>query len=306
MKKGHYAILALITTAVIWGVALPLMKVNLETIPPFSLGFVRFFIATFFALIFIKSPSVSFRDFLHIGFFSFFGITIHIGLLLTGLVNSTSIDATFLLALSPVITSTLATQTIRERINTPHKIGIALSFFGAFLYLSYPHIFGKEHLSVDLLGDLLILLAVLSGAIYVIGSKKLFEIYPSSSVSKVSFAVGAITFLPLSLFEFAKDPTWVNNISTFNFVSILFLGIFSSFIAYTLLEWGLTYVSVHINETISYISVVISIYLSNAFLGEKLNPTFIFSIALVALGLYLVTRYKPRSHHHFRHRIHKI
>jgi len=306
MRSRHLAFLALVATAIIWGVALPLMKVNLETIPPFSLAFARFFIASFLALIFLKVPGVSLRDFLHIAFFSFFGITLHIGLFLSGLANSTGIDATFILALSPVVTSLLATLTIHEKITILHKMGIALAFAGTFLYISYPYAVNHESLSVNFIGDLLILLAVLSGSIYIIGSKKLFEIYPPSSISTISFVVGAISFLPLSLLEFSKNPGWVNSLTTFNFVSVIFLGVFASFLAYTLLEWGLSYVAVHVNEAISYLSAVISIYLSYTFLGEALNPTFLVSVIFVAIGIYLVTRYKPKTHLPYHQRVHKI
>src|SRR3990167_707601 len=152
MRSRHLAFLALVATAIIWGVALPLMKVNLETIPPFSLAFARFFIASFLALIFLKVPGVSLRDFLHIAFFSFFGITLHIGLFLSGLANSTGIDATFILALSPVVTSLLATLTIHEKITILHKMGIALAFAGTFLYISYPYAVNHESLSVNFIG----------------------------------------------------------------------------------------------------------------------------------------------------------
>ncbi len=306
MKQKHLALLALVSTAIIWGVALPLMKVNLEVIPPFSLAFARFFIASFLALVFLKFPGVSRKDFLHIAFFSFFGITLHIGLFLSGLANSTGIDATFILALSPVITSLLATFTIHEKISPLHKAGMALAFFGTFLYVGYPHFVQQEGFDVNLLGDFLIVLAVLSGSIYIIGSKKLFETYSPSSISTVSFIVGAISFLPLSLIEFYKNPGWVSQITSFNFFSIIFLGVFASFLAYTLLEWGLSYVPIHINEVVSYLSVVISIFLANTFLGEKLNPTFAVSILFVVIGVYLVTRFKPKSHPHYHHRIHKI
>lgn len=306
MTQRHLGLLALTGTAIIWGIALPLMKVNLEVIPPFTLAFGRFFIAAVLAVIFLKFAKLSPKDFLRIAIFAFFGITFHIGFFLTGLARTSSIDAAFILAMSPVITSLLAVLAIREKISFLHAFGIILAFLGTFLYLSYPYIFGDVKIKLDLVGDLLVLIAVLAGAVYVIGSKKLFDTYPPSTISAVSFLVGAISFFPLSAWEFFQEPTWVQNLQIFNLFSILFLGIFSSFVAYLALEWGLVRVPVHINETIGYLSVVLSIFLATRFLDEVLNPTFIPSVLLIAVGIYLVTRFKPQTHHHYRHRTHKI
>lgn len=306
MKSSNTGIIALTTTALIWGATLPLMKANLDTIPPFSLAFGRFFIAAILAVLFLNFKSLKLKDFFHIAVFSFFGITLHIGLFLNGLANSTSIDATFILALSPIITSLTAVIAIKENITFWHKIGILLAFLGTFVYIIYPHIFSGQSFGVNFVGDLLVLLSVLSGAVYVVGSKKLFELYPPASVSTVSFITGAVSFLPFAFLEFFNKPEWVDEISTFNIVSVLFLGIFSSFAAYSLLEWGLSRVDVHINEVISYLTAIISIYLSKVFLNENLNPAFLLSIVLIALGIYLVTRFKPKNHPHFHHRVHRV
>src|SRR5574339_844282 len=152
MRSKNLAIVALTATAVIWGATLPLMKENLETIPPFSLAFGRFFIASVLAILFINFKNIKLKDFFHIAAFAFFGISLHIGLFLNGLANSTSIDATFILALSPVITSLLATIFLKEKISFWHKIGILVAFLGSFLYISFPHIFQRESINVNLLG----------------------------------------------------------------------------------------------------------------------------------------------------------
>jgi drug/metabolite transporter (DMT)-like permease len=306
MKSQHLGVLALVTTAVIWGLALPIMKVNLENIPPFTLSFSRFFIASVVAILFLNLANLKLKDFFHIAFFAFFGIALHIGLFINGLRLTSSIDAAFILAMSPVITSLLAVLTIREKISPLHILGILLSFCGIFLYLSYPYLFGDNEVKFNLLGDLLVLGAVLAGAVYIIGSKKLFETYPPSTISAVSFLVTTVSFFPLAVFEFNKNPEWVYSLSVFNVLSILFLGIFSSFVAYLALEWGLKRVAVHINETIGYLSVLISIYLATVFLKEELNKTFLLSSILVGAGIYLVTKFKPKNHPHYHHRTHKV
>ena len=175
MTKKLLPILALIATAVIWGITVPLLKVNLETLPPFSLAFIRFTIATVIVMGLSELSGLKLKDFLHIGVFAFFGVTLHIGLLLLGLRETTTIDASFVFSLGPVITSLLAVFAIREKINFSHILGICIAFLGAFLYALYPLLFGSLEFRTNLLGDLLVLASTISASIYIVGSKKLFE-----------------------------------------------------------------------------------------------------------------------------------
>lgn len=306
MDKKTLAILALLLTSVIWGITLPLMKFNLNTFPPLTLAFGRFLSAALIAVTFSELKNLKLKDFIHIGIFSFFGITLHIGLFLIGLSQTSAVDATVIMTLSPIFTSLMAVLVINEKINSTHLIGIMAAFTGTFFYILYPTLTGGQNFALDLRGDIFVLASVFSGAIYTLGSKKLFETYHPSSISSVSFVVGAISFFPGAVFEYFQNPSWVQNISTFNLFSIAFLGIFSSFIAYSALEWGLSKVPVHVDQTIGYLTPIISILISIAFLGEKLHIVFIVSVILIFMGMYLVTKYKPKTDPHFHQRIHKV
>ena len=219
--------------------------------------------------------------------------------------KTSAIDATFLLALSPIVTSLLAVLTISERINTSHLLGILAAFLGTFIYIVIPDL-NNGLGTADLIGNTLVLGSVLAGAVYIIGSKKLFEIYHPSSIAAVSFIVGVVSFFPGAVVEYVNNPTWLNQVSLFNVLSILFLGIFSSFIAFLALEWGLSKVAVHVNATISYLSPLISILIATAFLGERIRNTFLISAALIVLGILLVSKHQPRLHPHFHSRTHKV
>lgn len=306
MSTKKLAIVALLTTAVIWGVTLPLMKANLTVVPPLTMSFVRFSLAAVLALSFSELTGLTIKDFGKIALLAFFGITLNIGFLLIGLVSTTAISASIILSLSPVITSALAFFTLKEKINSLHLVGIFLAFAGSLIYLVLPALLSGSKVSFNFTGNTLVLMAVVASAIYIIGSKKLFTIYHPSSIAAVSFVVGAISFFPGATFEYVKNPSWVDHISWFSVASLIFLGVFSSFIAYSLLIWGLSKIDVHINATIGYLTSAISILLSTIFLGEKLYPTtFVISFALVGIGIYFVTKYKPASHH-FHHHVHHV
>lgn len=305
MDKKTLGVLALLLTSVIWGVTLPLMKVNLETIPPLTLAFIRFLIAAILAVSFSELKALRLKDVSLIGVCALFGISLHISLLLFGLQRTSAVDATLLLTLSPIITSLLALLTISEKINSSHFLGIFAAFFGTAAYIVFPHL-TSQNIGFDLIGDMLVLGSVLSGSVYILGSKKLFESYSPSAIAAVSFVVGMISFFPGAVVEYVNNPVWVEQVSLFNIFSLLFLGVFSSFIAYLALEWGLSKVAVHVNATISYITPIIAILIATAFLGEKVESIFLLSVILIGSGIYLVTKHQPKLHPHFHSRTHKI
>lgn len=300
MNQKTLAIIALVLDAVIWGLTLPIMKYALGEIPPFSLALGRFSIASLLALIFFGFKDLKLKDFAQIGIFTLFGINLSIGLLLLGLDHTQAIDATLILSLSPIITAYLAHTLIREKISTIHKIGLVLGVVGVSFYLLVPSLTGQTT-KLSLLGDLLILISNIAAAIYTIGSKKLFTIYNAKQISAVSFLIGALGFLPGSIIESTRHPGWLNHVSTGSVISILFLGIVSSFLAYSLYIWGLSKVKVYITANLSNLSPLISILAAAVFLKETLTIYFFFSFALVLIGVYLTTINTPEGHPHHHH-----
>ncbi len=305
MDKKTLGVIVLLITAVIWGLTLPLMKANLTVIPPLTIAFLRFLIASALALLFSELKGLKLKDVALIGLCAVFGISLHIGLLLIGLRNTSAVDATFLLALSPIVTSFLAVLTLSEKISTAHLVGLFAAFFGTFIYIVLPDLKNLDT-AINLGGNLLILGSLLTGGIYIIGSKKLFETYHPSSIAAVSFIVGMISFFPGAIVEYVQNPVWVGQVSLFNVISILFLGIFSSFIAFLAFEWGLSKVAVHVNSTISYLTPIVSILVATTFLGEQIHSTFLLSVGFIAIGIFLVSKHQPQLHPHFHSRTHRV
>lgn len=299
MNIKNLAILALFFTALVWGITLPLMKVNLQIFPPLTLAFLRFSLAATLALAFSGFDGLKLKDFYHIGIYSFFGISMSIGLVLVGLNLTSAIDATIILTLSPIVTSLVAHVTLKEKINVLHALGILLSFLGVIIYLVLPELLTQKLSQINIIGDSIIGLSVLSAVVFTIGSKKLFDTYSPKAVSSVSFLIGAISFIPGALVEYVNNPSWLVNLTWFNILSLIYLGVFSSFLAYNALEWGLSKVDVHVNVTLGYLSSIIAVLIAATFLHEGLHTTtFILSATLVGLGIFLVTKHKSKNLHY--------
>ncbi len=304
MSKKSLAVAAIVTSAVIWGVSIPLMKVNLNTIPPVTLAFLRFAPASFLCLIFADFRKIKLADIRRIGFWAIIGIGINLHLLLIGLKLADTVNASIIFTLTPVITSILAVFALREKIITSHIIGIVIAFTGALIYVLYPLVSTGNKNSGNLLGDLLLFLSVITASIFAIGSKKLFDNYAPSTVAGVSFLVGAVSFIPGSIWESYHNPTWMVHFGLFNLASMIFFIVGTSFLAFLIYEWGLDKVPVHLSAVIGYLTPAVSIVIAYAVFNEKLNDSFLVSTVLIVIGIYLVLSRKAHLTHH--HRIHKV
>jgi lysyl-tRNA synthetase class II/uncharacterized membrane protein len=121
-------------------------------------------------------------------------------------------------------------------------------------------------------------------------------IQPCFVIAYYSFLWTTVLMIPLFLWDFTKNPTWLGQISPAEIGILIFLVVASSIIAYNLSNWGLRYLSASISATIGYWSPIIAIGLSIAFLGEK--PTVFFAIGsiITIFGLILTeTRHKLRK-----------
>src|SRR5258708_287477 len=103
LSKRQLAILALIANNIIWGAAPPIFKWSLIGIPPFTLAFLRFFIACILIFPFIcKDLSIKNKDIPKLFILAVFGIVINISFFFLGLQRATSIDVSIIASAAPV------------------------------------------------------------------------------------------------------------------------------------------------------------------------------------------------------------
>src|SRR5207237_8904587 len=97
LSKHQLAILALITSNIIWGAAPPIFKWSLVDIPPFTLAFLRFFFAAVIILPLIANKlAIKREDVFKIFILAFFVIIINITFFFFGLLSSVSFNFSFI------------------------------------------------------------------------------------------------------------------------------------------------------------------------------------------------------------------
>ena len=296
-KKG---IIALIIANTIWGAASPVFKFALQNISPFLLAFIRFYGAALI-LLFFTYPHLKIlkQDYLKIFLLAFFGITLNITFFFLGLKITSSINAPIIASSGPIFLYLFSILILKEHSHYKVLIGLTVSLIGVLLIIGQPLFTGQ--LDGQLYGNLLLIIATLASVAHTIIAKEISRSYSATTISFWIFLIGAVTFLPLLIWEIASGS--INySLDHRGIIGIVF-GIFlSSAAAYTLFEYGVKYINAQDVGIFTYIDPIVAILIAIPLLGEKLSLIYIMGSVFVFGGIYLA---EGRLHYHPFHRLRK-
>lgn len=286
MSIKQKAVLSLIIANVIWGAASPIFKWSLTNISPFLLAFLRFSVASIilfpFAYTKLKIYKEDLLKFIVVGLF---GVGIHIPLFFFGLQLTSSINAPIIASAGPVFIILLSIILLKERPKKKVFIGTFVSLLGVLVIIGRPFI---EHglLNSSFIGNVLILLAVITGVFYTIYSKELLFKYHPVTVTFWSFVIGSLVFIPFLINELS-DPAVNIVLNHRGIIGVVFGIIFSSTIGYYLYQWGVS--KIHANEVgvFTYIDPIVAIMIAYPLLGEVITPIFVLGSMLVFGGIFV-------------------
>lgn len=295
-KNRVSAYIKLILAPIIWGGALSAARVVTPIVPPFTTSCIRFIIASLIMVpsLFIiekKFPRISVSEFFSILLLAVTGMVMFNVFLFSALTTITAIRSSIMLAFTPVIVTIAAYFLYKEAINRLMVIGILLSIAGAIITITNGNI-NKVIANGLSIGDVFMLLAVVSWALYSLIIKKAIKRLSSLAVLAYGSVIGVILLLPFTFIE--KGWATLEGLTPPSLLSLLYLGIFSAGIAYLwyfqgIKELGSSAASVFLN-----LEPVAAITIGVIFLKESLSLPIAIGAVLVMTGLFL-TSYKKRA-----------
>lgn len=311
INSWQKAIFAGLGAQIIWGVAGPLVKIVLYSVPPISLLFLRALFTTLvlFVVYEIKwskefhlpvprkgnpMPRKDIRDIFLAGFF---GVFVNIALYFWGQKLTTVIDTWTITSTAPLFVALYCFFFEKERLSKIVYSGIGLAFLGTLVVIGTPIL---QVGSGSMFGNVLLLGATLAGSVNVIITKRLVAKYPPLLLTFYSFLIALFFTFPFFIWEFIQNPAWLGALPLSAYLIILYLIIGSSILAYYLTNFSLKGLSPSIYSTIGYASTIISIALSILFLGEKPTVYFMIGAGLIALGLFFAESRHPNHPLHDR------
>ncbi len=279
MRSSHLALVLLVI--LVWGVNFAIIKVGLNGVPPMLLGSLRFILAAFPALLFLRPPKVPLRLYLafgltmSVGQFAFLFSAIHVGMP-SGL-------ASLVLQSQSFFTLLLTVLWLREKWRANQLAGLLLAAGGLMLI-------GSAHgASMPLLGFLLTIAAAAMWACGNIVSRAVGRYGP---MNQLAFVVWASLVPPLPMFALSwvmEGPAAIGSalqhMSLQSFAAVAYIAWASTLFGYAV--WNFLIARYSVNRVAPFTLLVPLVGLTTGWLvfGEALQAIHFIGAALLMVGL---------------------
>jgi len=295
MSHKNLAILAVILSTIIWGANVTIMKFTLEFVPPFSLGFIRFFGASLLFLPFLFNR-IRLKDISPIILVTgLIGITGTLSLFFLGLRLTTALNAGIITSFSPILILIAAHIILSEKIRRRILIGGLLGILGIGIIIGKDF---SQKFALSPLGDFLILLSIFGSVFYSIFSKKISKNSPPMLTTFYVLLIGGLGFLPGAIWEWQINPSWMTNLPQISILGVLYAMIFSSLIAHSCWQWGLSRMDAAKVGVFNYLEPIVTTITATFFLSEKITLPFVIGSLFIFSGLVIA---EVHRHHHPPH-----
>ena len=266
-------------------------KRALAELSPFEVALARFVLAgaVYVALLLARPPRVARRDLAGLAALGFVAIPLNQGLFLGGLSLTTPGHAALLYATTPVFVFLIGAWRGEERA-TPRKLaGIGVAFAGVAVVLaSRGQLSGAGDARAGLAGDVLVLLAVMAWAVYVVFGKAYVGRYGVVTTTGLTVVIGTLLYVPLGL-AVSREASF-RAVSPVGWASVAYLVILTSVVAYLVYYWSLARAEASRVAIWSNTQPVLTALLAWAIHGDPLTGAFVAGVALVIAGVALTQR----------------
>lgn len=292
--SSKLAIFAILIAALTSSGMSPFAKIVLQTIPPLTFTFIRFF-TSFLILILItkKIPKIS-KKHIPVILFSLLS-TLNVVLFAYGINKTTATIGQALYAGVPIVVLVISYFFLLEKLNIKKTIGVLIGFIGVVIMIFMPNI-GKTSLHKgDIIGNIIIFFGVVLYSVYTALSKKMQRKYTPIELTSYFFLTTSIVQLFFIPIESIKYWGWWNNINYFIYIALAYIILISTIFYYFLYQYAIKKASPVITSTLFYIQPAVAYIWSYFLLSEKLTFEFVVGTGLTLFGVWLTTSNKNNS-----------
>ncbi len=262
-------------------------KLLVQSVPVFVVSALRFGIAA--ALLTVlgvmlegKKPVWVKSDVTRMPLMSFCGSFLFSVCLLYGLQYTDAAESGVITGTTPVFVALLSALLLKERLTPPVMLSVAAAVLGVMvLHIGEPDRTGTEGAWI---GNLLILLAVASEALFAVIGKGLSGKYSPVLLSAISCTLGFLWFLPLAVYEIV----WMDGLrlTAGEWSYILYYAVVVTVLGYILWYAGVKKVPGSVSGLFTAVVPVTSIALSFFILQEPVTWRHGIGVLLVVAGIF--------------------
>jgi len=285
--------LALGIVYVVWGSTYLAIRVMVETMPPLLSGGVRHVVAgaIIFAILLLRRGPAAFRlrrseliGGALVGLLLLLGGN---GLVVLGEQEVPSGLTALIVAVVPLCVVVLR-GIFREKIATGTILGVVAGFVGVAILIVPEGITGR----VDVLSMLMIVGASISWSIGSFMSRRLDMPHDPLASTGVQMLVGGVALLATG--ALTGETVQPERFSTESLLSLGYLIVFGSVLAYTAYTWVLIHASVSRVSTYAYVNPMVAVLLGWLLLHETIDLTMIIGAAVIIVSVWIVIRTEAR------------
>lgn len=222
---------------------------------------------------------------------AFFGVALNQVMFFEGLNLTTPINSAIIMVGIPIFVLLFSVVILGDKLTFNKITGIILGFIGAAYLILQGGNFSFN--SDTFLGNTLVLVNVSSYALFLVLVKPLMSKYSPITVMKWVFLIGTIYVAPISInLVIASDFI---NIPVSIWMSIFYVIIFTTVLAYFLNNYSLKTISPTINSAYIYLQPAIATAISIGLGKESLTYTEIIAAAFIFTGVYFVSFRKVKQ-----------
>jgi drug/metabolite transporter (DMT)-like permease len=265
-------------------------KRALGELSPFEVALARFVMAGLFFLALgrLQRVRIPRRDQLALAGLGVLAVPVNQGFFLAGLSLSTPGHAALMYALTPIFVFLLARWRLGEPVTRLKVAGIAVAFVGVVIVLTGRGALGLPDAGRTLLGDLMLLVAVMAWAVFAVGGKVYAERYGPIAMTSTAIGWGTLAYLPLGVALSGWEH--FGAMSPGGWAAIGYLVVFTSVTAYLLYYWAMARAEASRVAIWSNTQPVLTAALAWALHGDQVTPTFVAGGVLVLAGVVLTER----------------
>jgi len=265
-----------------WGFSFVVIKVTLTEIPPLTLAFLRFSLATLLVWPLVSRAGsivpVAPEDRLPLFLLGFCGATCYFAFENFGLQQTSASHGALIIATIPLCTEIYGI--VRQRLPIrPMLLAASLTALaGVFLLVG-----GDSGGTATVTGDLLIVGAVGSWVAYNQFAERLVSRYPQLFITFAIMVCATVTLFPGALYEwFATPYLWP---SASAWLGVAFLTLFCTVLGYHCWNLAIARLGVGMTNNLLYILPFLGVSSGVLFLQEALTPNVIWGSALIVGGV---------------------
>ena len=284
-KTLDYFLLVLL--AFIWASAFFNIKVATYSYGPLTIAFLRIFFGAIpvILLCYVKKIKIEAfsKDWYRFASIGIVNLVIPFFLIAYGVKNVQSNLAAILMASTPLSASVLAHFfTKNEKINLIKSFGVLIGFSGIVFLFS-------DNILINRSNFISAILILCGSTFYVIGGLLTLKVSDkkNENVTASILIWGTIVLMPFSFF---MEQPWNLSPRLDSTISLLYLGVFSTGIAWLLRFYILKHNGLVFQAQVAYLIPIFGVILGFLILGELITPKVIISMLAVIIGIYIVKK----------------